>query len=175
MYNLLKVYVGKVNIALISKRTYQSDETFNIVRISRDIMKILGIENTDIVRISYLNKSCNARVLAIDDKQKIIEQNSEKGALEIEDFENIICLPANIRNELGIQSVKSNIAVKVERDMGYIFKKNFNQQILPIILILFSTEIFVNSKELIFKIIIALVSLPITLYFNLSNERAITK
>ena len=174
-YKFLKFYVGKVNIALLAKRTYQSDETFNIVRISSDIMKVLGISDTDVVKITYLNKSCNARVLQIDDVNKIIEQNSEKGALDIKEIENIICIPANLRNELGILSVKSNIAVKVERDMGYIFKKNFNQQILPIILILFSTEIFVNGRELFIKILIALISLPITLYFNLSNERAITE
>ena len=172
---ILKVYVGKVNIGLIAKRTYQSDESFNLVRISGDIMKLLGIKDTDFVKITYLNTSCYTRVLPIDNDKKIREQNNENGALPIFEFENIVCIPASIRYELGIPSVKTNCSVKVERDMGYIFKKNINQQILPIILILFSTEIFVNGRELIIKIIIALISLPITMYFNLSNERSICK
>ena len=172
---LLKLYVGKVNIGLIAKRTYQSDETFNIVRMSSDIMKILGIKDTDYVKISYLDTSCHSRVLAINDKEKLTKQNSELNSIPIFEFENMIFIPASIRSELGIPSVLSNVAVKVERDMGYIFKKNINQQILPIILILFSTEIFVNGRELLVKIIIALISLPITMYFNLSNERAICK
>ena len=172
---ILRVFVGRVNIGLVSKRTYQSDETFNIVRISSDVMKLLGISDTDIVKITYCYTSCYCRVLPISNNDKIIEQNNEIGSEDIFEMENIICIPANIRNELGIVSVKPNIMVKVERDMGYIFKKNFNKQILPIILILFSTEIFVNGRELIIKIIIALISLPITMYFNLSSERAICK
>ena len=172
---ILKIYVGKVNIGLIAKRTYQSDESFNLVRISSDIMKLLGIKDTDFVKITYLNTSCYTRVLPIDNDAKIREQNNENGAMPIFEFENIVCIPASIRYELGIPSVKTNCAVKVERDMRYIFKKNINQQILPIILILFSTEIFVNGRELIIKIIIALISLPITMYFNLSNERSICK
>lgn len=172
---ILKVYVGKVNIGLIAKRTYQSDESFNLVRISDDIMKLLGISDTDIVKITYLNTSCYTRVLPINDGKKIIDQNSEPDAIPIYELENVVCIPASIRYELGITSVKSNNSVKIERDMGYIFKKNINQQILPIILILFSTEIFVNGRELIIKIIIALISLPITMYFNLSNERSICK
>ena len=172
---VLQLFVGRVNIGLISKRTFQSDETFNIVRISSDVMKILGISDTDIIKITYCYTSCYCRVLPISNNDKIIEQNSELGSEKIFEIENIICLPASIRNELGIVSVKPNISVKVERDMGYIFKKNFNKQILPIILILFSTEIFVNGRELFIKILIALISLPITMYFNLSNERAICK
>lgn len=172
---ILQLFVGRVNIGLISKRTFQSDETFNIVRVSDDVMKILGVSDTDIIKITYCYTSCHCRVLPISNNDKIIEQNSEPGSEKIFEIENIICLPASVRNELGIVSVKPNISVKVERDMGYIFKKNFNKQILPIILILFSTEIFVNGRELIIKIIIALISLPITMYFNLSNERAICK
>ena len=173
--SILKVYVGKVNIGLIAKRTYQSDESFNLVRISDDIMKLLGIKDTDIVKITYLNTSCYTRVLPINNGDKIIENNNEQDSVPIYELENVVCIPASIRYELGITSVKTNNSVKVERDMGYIFKKNINQQILPIILILFSTEIFVNGRELIIKIIIALISLPITMYFNLSNERSICK
>ena len=33
----------------------------------------------------------------------------------------------------------------------------------------------INGRELLVKILIALVSLPITMFFNLSNERAICK
>lgn len=172
---ILQTFVGKVNIGLISKRTYQSDETFNIVRMSGDVMKLLGVGDTDIVKITYCYTSCYCRVLPISDKDKIIEQNSELGSEKIFEIENIIGIPANIRNELGISSVKPNISVKVERDMSYLFKKNINKQILPIILILFSTEVFVNGRELFIKIIIALISLPITLYFNLSSERSICK
>ena len=173
--SFLKLYVGKVNIGLAAKRTYQSDETFNIVRLSSDIMKVIGIKDTDIVKLTYLDTSYYARVLPIDDEDKLKELNNEDNSIPISEFENMIFIPAFIRAELGIPSVLSNIAVKVERDMGYIFKKNINQQILPIILILFSTEIFVNGRELLVKILIALVSLPITMFFNLSNERAICK
>lgn len=172
---ILKLYVGKVNIGLVAKRTYQSDETFNIVRLSSDIMKVLGINDTDIVKLTYLDTSYYSRVLPIDDEEKLLKLNNEDNSIPITEFENIIFIPAFIRAELGIPSVVSNIVVKVERDMGYIFKKNINQQILPIILILFSTEIFVNGRELFIKILIALISLPITMYFNLSNERAICK
>ncbi len=173
--SLLKLYVGKVNIGLVVKRTYQSDETFNIVRLSNDVMKVLGIKDTDVVKLTYLDTSCYSRVLPIADRDKLLDLNHEEKSIQITEFENTIFIPAFIRSELGIPSVVSNIAVKVERDMGYIFKKNINQQVLPIILILFSTEIFVNGRELFIKILIALISLPITMFFNLSNERAICK
>ena len=171
----LNFYVGKVNVGLISKRTYQTDETFNVVRLTDNNMKLIGVEETDVVNVSYMNNKCLCRVLCINDESKILEQNNEDNSIPIFDLENIIAIPASIRNELGIQNVSGNVSVKVERDMEYIWNKNLSQQVLPIILILFSTEIFVDAKSLIIKILIALISMPITLFFNLSKERSICK
>lgn len=173
---ILSIYVGKVNYSLIVKRPLSTDETFNIVRLSRSNMKLLGVADTDILNISYKGKSVKVRALEFDDINGIKEANADiTNDDTMFDINLIIAMPAFVRDKLEIPTVASNVAVKVERDMKYIWDKNISKQILPIILILFSTEMLSNLKGILQKAIFSLLALPIVLYFNLSSERIISK
>ena len=45
-----------------------------------------------------------------------------------------------LRKELGIRDMKSS--VKIDRDTGFIFRRTFKDQIIPLLLTLFSTNLF---------------------------------
>lgn len=177
-YKLLNFYVGKVNCALIVKRPLDTDENFNIVRISKNNMQLLGISNMDILNIEYKNKKVKARALELSDINSIISQNSKNllgEDLSVPNENLMICIPAFVRKRLEIPSTECNVVIKVERDMKYIWDKNISKQILPIILVLFSGELFSNINGILQSIIFSFLALPIVLYFNLSSERMVAK
>lgn len=183
--SLLKLYVGKVNYSLIVKRPMTADETFSIARLSKSNMQLLGVTDMDMVNVTYMGKTVKLRVMSMENDQ-IINNNvncdkNDKEQYDIlrekcaDSLEQFVCIPLFVRNELGIPTVNNNISVKIERDMSYIWWKNFNSQILPIILILFSSEIFINLGSILISVLFSLLTLPIVLYFNLSKERSVAK
>lgn len=175
---ILDFYIGKINYSLIAKRTMAVDENFNVVRLSKSNMKLLGVENFDMVKMTYKDNIVKSRVLEIENSNIIIENNGwdlNNNKLKPIDIDMIVAIPAFVRDELEVPTVIGNVSVKIERDMGYIWKKNISNQVLPIILILFTSEIFVSLSSILLSILFALLSLPIVLYFNLSKERAIAK
>lgn len=175
---ILDFYIGKINYSLIAKRTMAVDENFNVVRLSKSNMKLLGVENFDMVKMTYKDNIVKSRVLEIENSNIIVENNEydlNNKKLKPIDIDMIVAIPAFVRDELEVPTVIGNVSVKIERDMGYIWKKNISNQVLPIILILFTSEIFVSLSSILLSILFALLSLPVVLYFNLSKERSIAK
>ena len=155
-------YVGKSTLSLICRRPYESDEGSEIVRMTATNMNLLGITEMDKVIVRYKNKSVRCRVQTLDDEKSFLEANVPIS------LNYAIGIPAHLRKKLGICNV--NTAVKVDRDTGFIFKKSLNEQIAPVLLTLFSINLF-NDPSIWKKALVSLLSIPIVVYLNLSSKR----
>lgn len=155
-------FVGKSTMALACRRPYESDENSNIVRISPSNMKLLGIEEMDNVILQYKRKQVVCRALELENEDAFAETN-----LPIS-IDLAIGVPVHVRKALGIPNVNSTI--KVDRDTGFILKKSVNEQIVPIILTLFSAKLFSDSSVII-SVLLALLAVPVVVYINLSPKR----
>jgi hypothetical protein len=80
----------------------------------------------------------------------------------------VVGIPAHIRRRLGIMDLSSSL--KIDRDTSFIFVKSINEQIVPILLTLFSTNLFTDSSVIV-SALLSLVAVPVVLYFNLSSKR----
>ena len=80
----------------------------------------------------------------------------------------VIGIPVNLRKRLGINNVNSS--VKVDRDTPFIFRRSFNEQIVPILITLF-TSLLTWSVFDWRPAVISLAALPVVVYFNLSSKR----
>ena len=159
---LTDFFVGKSTISLLSRRPYDSDEGSDIVRMSLSNMNLLGVNEMDKVIIKYKGNSVKCRVLELQDENAFYETNVKTN------INYAIGIPAHIRKKLGLCNIKS--AVKVDRDTGFIFKKSINEQIVPIILTLFSINIFQDPSVLL-KTLLSVLAVPIVVYLNLSSKR----
>lgn len=155
-------YVGKSTLSLSSRRPYDMDEGGDIVRISKNNMALLGVSEMDRVILTYHNKSKKCRVLLLENNDSF-KKNNIPVSIDIS-----IAIPVNVRNELGIMDIGSS--VKVDRDTGFIFRKSINEQIVPILLTLFSSNFLTNFSVWKTAIVSLLLS-PIVIYFNLSSKR----
>ena len=154
-------YVGKSTIALMCKRPYESDESSNVVRMTNSNMKLLGLEETDMVTLTYKNKSIKCRVLQLDDAKKFDAVNTPI------DTNLAIGIPSHLRKKLGMPYIDS--CVKIDRDTKYILQKSINEQVVPILLTLFSTNALVESA--LVSIVLSVLLVPIVVFLNLSSKR----
>ena len=155
-------YVGKSTILLTAKRPYEIDEGKDIVRMSKNSMNLLGISSMDTVRITYRNKTISSRVLELEEKEAFAKTNPPMSG------DVVIGIPVNLRKKLGINNVNSS--VKVDRDTPFIFRKSFNEQLVPILITLF-TSLLTWSVFDWRPAVISLAALPVVVYFNLSSKR----
>lgn len=197
----LNFFVGKKNILLTVKRPYTIDENFDIVRMSSNNMRILGLNNMDRVILSYGNKNisvnvlenqdlnsfkqCNLDTLDYDDTKNNIYKDKNVSKRAIIDENYCILVPIHLREQLfGLsydecrKLVVFNSCIKVSRDNKYIFMKGFYKQLIPIALAFFAVFELIPIFFPLFhnKLILALFSLfaaVLTLYLNFSEERNI--
>lgn len=155
-------YVGKSTISLLCRRPYESDEGFDIVRMSSSNMNLLGISEMDKVIIKYKDKAVRCRVLELDDEEAFLDSNLPTS------LNYAIGIPVHIRKKLDLCNI--NTAVKVDRDTSFIFKKSINEQIVPILLTLFSINLF-EDPSIWKKALVSLFCIPIIVYLNLSSKR----
>ena len=159
---LCNFYVGKSTLSLVGRRPYDIDEGLDIVRMTKCNMNLLGIDEMDKVILQYKNKKVSCRVLELEDKSTFLETN-----LPISP-DLAIGIPAHIRKKLNLCDLSSSI--KIDRDTPFIFKKSMNEQIVPVLLTLFSTNLFTDSSILL-SALLSILAIPIVLYFNLSSKR----
>mgnify|MGYP004607460619 FL=1 len=158
---LTDFYVGKSTITLICRRPYDSDEGADIVRMTKSNMDVLGIENMDRVLLKYKNNSIVCQVLEIDEERLFYNTN-----LPIE-TNMAIGVPAHIRKKLG---VNLNSTIKIDRDTAFIFRKSINEQVVPILLTLFSISA-IKDIGAWKAAALSLLAVPVVVYFNLSAKR----
>ncbi len=155
-------YVGKSTVSLICRRPYENDEGLNVVRLTKSNMKLLGIEEMDKVYLKYKKKQVACRVLELDNEKEFFRTNLPAPT------ELSIGIPSHIRKKLGITAL--DVTVKVDRDTAFILKRSMNEQIVPILLTLFSTSLF-SRLSTVAAIVITVLALPVVLYLNLSTKR----
>jgi len=145
-------------------RPYSTDESSNIVRISKSVMSLLGIEENDIIQLNYRGRSIKVPVLELDSTELIKETNivCNESSINIS-----IGIPAYLRDKLGIKQIGK--ICRVERDLKFLFRKNWNKQFLPIIATIFTIYSF--DIEVWIKIVIMFVIIPISSYITLSGVR----
>lgn len=154
---------SSINLRVI--RPYASDEASNIVRISKNTMNILGIEENDFVTISYRNKKIQVPVLEMSNSDAIKETNiiTSDNAINL-----AIAMPAHLRNELGILQI--NKICTINRNLPFLFRKNWNKQFLPLIALIF-TIINLEIQNFIYKLLLLLLIFPLSSYISLSPIR----
>jgi hypothetical protein len=164
---LLNFFIGKKEMQLRVVRGNEIEDSSDIIKVTRNNLKILGIEETDRIVVSYKGKSLRVRVLAIENNeyQKLIKINNLDAE---EDMDLIVCMPIRVRKQLGIDSL--NQTVFLERDMKYLFSKNLYAQLIAVIG-LFIAIFRILSNNLLFNIILFVVITPIVIYAILSKER----
>ena len=160
--SIVDFYVGKSTISLRCTRPYENDEGADVVRLSPANMKLLGVEEMDKVILRYKNKSKKCRVLPLEDKEEFFKTNAPTS------IDLSIGVPAHVRNELGVYDLNSSI--KVDRDTSFILRRSINEQIVPILLTVFSSKALAGN-DIWISVLLSLLAIPIVTYLNLSSKR----
>lgn len=163
---ILAFFIGQKELTLRVIRPYPIDETENCIRLSETALKLLGIEEMDTVIIRNGKHFCRARVLTIDDDVIITNENRLK--LE-QELSILVGIPSYMRGELSLSFINSN--VKVERDLGYIFKKNLDNQITTIIGVVLSISIVDKIPNIIYRALVIIFLALFFLYLSFSEYR----
>ena len=158
---LCDFFVGKSVLSLSCRRPHMCDETADIVRMTEDNMRYMGLECMDKVILQYRQNRVSCHVMPLEE-DKFLSNNVASMP------ELTIGIPAHIRNRMGIPDLQS--AVKVERDTGFILRKSINEQLVPALLTLVSLSFF-DSLTIWQKVLLSLAAIPVILYFNLSSKR----
>lgn len=163
---VLKKIINTKEINLRTVRPHPTDEDSDIVRLMPNTMKILGIRELDKVVVRHKDKTLVLRALEFDSLE--ILQDSNAMVYDAVDASIVIGIPAKYRNELDILNMSS--IVKVSRDMNYLFWENSNNQVLPIIAVIFT--IIQTFTQTSYRIVLSLIFIPIAIYLSLSKERS---
>ena len=162
---LLQIFVGSTEVHLRAVRPYPSDEDSNNIRLSKNVFKVLGIDEGDKVLVEVDDKPMSLRALVYEETE-VIDIN-DTYYFETIDSNFIIGIPDICRYALGIDV---NTVVKVQRDMWFLVRKNINTQIIPVLGISYTTlNIF---HEDVWRIFALVIFVPTIMYMNLSSERS---
>ena len=165
--------VGNSSILLKSCRPFANDEERDIVRLSHSAMVHLGIDESDKVILRHGKAKARARALPIDSMERIMETNT---IAREADIDPLVGIPASMRRSLGVCDLDE--AVLVERDTGYLFRKNLNAQFMPVLLFFLAivqTGYLFGTVVLGYSLLASVVGLPIIAFIMFSEQRAKVK
>ncbi|MEK4139571.1 MULTISPECIES: hypothetical protein [Paenibacillus] len=167
-------FIGKRELTLRVGHPYPFDEHQNLCRIHPNVRKLLGMEETDQIVISYNSKQITIPILDIDTEHiaQSVKLHADNEQLKFIDSHLFIGITALSRNELEIPSIGTSVTVK--RSMYSLFLKHLNKLVLPVIALLFTiVQLYKDLNwSIALTVIISLVLLPIIIYTTLSEERA---
>lgn len=159
--------VGKRPLFLKIGRVYPQDEDDDVVRISKNLFRILGIVEGDKINLLYNNHNVILRALAYSkekEKMYIIGQMNR-------DVEYLVGLPARYKAKLNI--ICNNAIVKVERNALHIFKKRLYQYVFSVIGTLIAVlQIPISTT---YRVIIGLALVISMIIIILGSERSKVK
>ena len=92
------------------------------------------------------------------------------------DIDPLVGIPASMRRSLGVCDLDE--AVLVERDTGYLFRKNLNAQFMPVLLFFLAivqTGYLFGTVVLGYSLLASVVGLPIIAFIMFSEQRAKVK
>ncbi|NLK35108.1 MAG: hypothetical protein GX301_06630 [Gracilibacteraceae bacterium] len=165
IYRILSGPIKTKSVYLRVGRPYPTDENSDIVRIMPATMKILGISETDKLIVRHRGHEVILRALPFDSFEVL--KSSNVLVYDDVDASTLIGIPAKYRVALGMYSLNS--IVTVERDMKYLFIKNSNVQLLPIIAVIFT--IIQTFQDTAARILLSCILVPLAIYVSLSQER----
>ena len=154
---------AKVKLKVI--RPYSTDESSNIVRMTKNAMSLLGIVENDLVTLSYRGKTFSVPVLELNSAEWIRETNIMPNDSNM----NIsIGIPASLRAQLGMKKI--GVVCTVKRNLPYLLKKNQNLQFIPIVATLLAIYA-VDFIDTWVKVLLILIFVPLANYISLSDVR----
>ncbi len=165
---VLSFFIGQKDIVLRVVRPAVIDESDNVVKLSKNSMMHLGVEEFDKVKISFKDKNVTARVTEITKPSLIFSENRIKNEDELS---IVVGIPAHLRNKLGLKYINDNVVIR--RDIFFLFKKYLNKQLFPIFGAIVSLSVIQYIKNIWLQIglIIALIILFTYLSFSEVRER----
>lgn len=147
---LLNLVIGKSEYLLKTVWTTETDDKNNVVRLSPNIMSLLGVSKNDKILVYFGEKKEKFRVLDSD---------------TFSDYQ--IGIPAPARKKLGMNSI--NDIVLVHRDMKHTFWRNSHSQIIAILGTILA--VFQVSSDYVYGLILCIVFIPIIMALVLNEER----
>jgi hypothetical protein len=162
---LLSYLIRPASLKLKVIRPYSTDESSNIVRMSKSAMSLLGIAENDLILLQYRKESIAVPVLEFDQTELIREVNivTNESSINIS-----IGIPAHLRYKLGIKQIGK--ICKVERNLHFLFIKNVHLQFLPVLASVFAIFSFDELKPWI-QILMTIFIIPLSMYITLSAVR----
>lgn len=151
---LLNVMIGKSEFLLKTEWTSDTDDRYDIARISPNMMSLLGISENDKIIIQFGRKKEVLRVLM------------KEG---LSDYE--IGIPAPSRKKLGMNSI--NDIVVVHRDMGHIFLRHSEEQMIALLGTILAVVQVVDG--VILRIVLCVLITIALIWFVLNEERVKVK
>lgn len=147
----LSVYIGGAKYDLKVCRPMMADDKNYVVRLSENMMHLLGVSENDRVDIRFGEKKVTLKALQA--------QQSEN--------DMVIGLPANARKQLGLTDI--NDVVSVERNRKHIFLRNMSQQVFAILGSVLTVVTLFDCIAL--RWITGILLAPLTVWLVLSEER----
>lgn len=171
---LAQLFIGKRELELRTGYTFPFDEHLNLCRVHPNVRKLLGLEETDQLIITYGGHSIKLPVLDIDPENidQLVKVDNTDSQRKFIDSHLFIGITALARKKLDIPNMGT--AVIVKRSMYSLLLKHLNKLILPVIALLFTVmQLYKDLNwSISFTVLVSLVLLPVIIYTSLSEERA---
>lgn len=160
--------VGAASVELRCIRPHATDESTPVIRVTPNVQKLLGIEDTDDVIVGFRNHRVKARVLTFQSLELARETNivGSEGDLNL-----CIGIPSFMRSDLKMESV--GYSCTLHRDTTYLFFKNLNIQLIPIIGVVLA--VFQLPLSWAAKYVLISILTPVAIFFTFSQVRGKVK
>lgn len=158
---VLEILIGKRRLHLRCEKDAPVLEGSGYVRAAPEVLRLLGIEEWDQVRLSYRDRAITCRVLSLQDEGTGSDPN-------------VIRVPSTLRRKLGIDP---GSVLKAERDRFFLLRKHLNLSLIPIFGAIISVTQLSSIPNANPRVIypLAIISAPVMLFLALSRERAKVK
>lgn len=163
---ILKGLIGSRTNKFIAIRPISGDEGEDIIRLSKSSMEILGLEESDLAKITYIDKSYRARVFEFCDLDEVDYNNRTS----IKNIGIVSAIPSHIRHELGLDFLGTSVSIK--RDEYFLLKKNMNNLALSIFGFLISIPAIFQIDSIVLRVLAFVVLALILFYISLSEVRS---
>lgn len=157
---LMRTLKTQIELMRVKSAPY-SDMEKNICRISKDVMRIIGVDEGDFIEIQSPETLINLRALELSEKlrelhEKVIEANPERypNCIKILSLERLrktkrdipwIFLDADARKELGVEPCD---IVRIYRDVGHTLYKQLTILSVPVVLTAIGAVIAIDGLGL---------------------------
>lgn len=169
------IFVGYREIDLRVGYVYPFDEGYDVVRMHPESAKILGVTESDVIKVSYNGKTAKQSVLFLNEEHidKMTQLDEDEKFIDIH-----VTLGLNVivKNKLNIPN--PGAIVKVRRSTRFVFKRHLNHLILPMIALFFTIFQLGNTfpaHQVLIIVGITGVVTPIIVFTALSEERSRVK